>query len=97
MQAASDVYSPISGEVVESNQGLADEPGKVCTCCLCSIVPWRRTLMPSFSCGAANKDSRRVAACCLLGIACQWASCDLQHMYECDCHTCLQVTNAHCS
>ena len=38
MQAASDVYSPISGEVVESNQGLADEPGKVCTCCLCSTT-----------------------------------------------------------
>ena len=29
LQAASDVYSPVSGEVVESNQALADEPGKV--------------------------------------------------------------------
>ena len=31
LQAASDVYSPITGEVVESNQALADDPGKVCT------------------------------------------------------------------
>ena len=35
VQAASDVYSPISGEVLESNQGLADEPGKVGMCCIC--------------------------------------------------------------
>ncbi len=28
-QAASDVYSPISGEVVEVNQALADKPGTV--------------------------------------------------------------------
>lgn len=30
-QAASDVYSPISGEVVEVNQVLVDEPAKVKT------------------------------------------------------------------
>ncbi|CAL5229650.1 g13015 [Coccomyxa viridis] len=29
VKAASDVYSPVSGEVLESNQALADEPGKV--------------------------------------------------------------------
>lgn len=29
LQAASDVYSPISGEVVEINQALVDEPAKV--------------------------------------------------------------------
>jgi hypothetical protein len=29
VQAASDVYSPISGEVVEINQALVDEPAKV--------------------------------------------------------------------
>ena len=58
VQAASDVYSPISGEVVESNQGLADEPGKVGTYCLCSIVPWRRTLMLSFSCGATQTKAQ---------------------------------------
>ena len=75
MQAASDVYSPISGEVVESNQGLADEPGKVCTCCLCSTLPWRRTLTLRFSCGATNKDARMAAACCLWEIAWQWGSC----------------------
>jgi glycine cleavage system H protein len=28
-QAASDVYSPISGEVVEINGALADEPAKI--------------------------------------------------------------------
>lgn len=29
MQAASDVYSPISGEVVEVNSSLVDDPSKV--------------------------------------------------------------------
>lgn len=29
LQAASDVYSPVSGEVVEVNQALVDEPAKV--------------------------------------------------------------------
>jgi glycine cleavage system H protein len=29
LQAASDVYAPISGEVVEVNSVLADEPAKV--------------------------------------------------------------------
>ena len=29
VKAASDVYAPISGEIVESNQAIVDEPGKV--------------------------------------------------------------------
>ena len=29
MQAASDVYAPVSGEVVEVNESLTDEPGMV--------------------------------------------------------------------
>lgn len=29
VKAASDVYAPISGEVVESNETLADQPGQV--------------------------------------------------------------------
>ena len=29
-QAASDVYSPVSGEVVEFNEKLVEEPGTVC-------------------------------------------------------------------
>lgn len=29
MQAASDVYSPISGEVVEVNESLSEDPQKV--------------------------------------------------------------------
>lgn len=29
MQAASDVYSPVSGEVVEINESLSDDPSKV--------------------------------------------------------------------
>ena len=66
VQAASDVYSPISGEVVESNQGLADEPGKVGTCCLCSVVPWLRTLMPSFSCRTTQTKAQD--GCCLLPV-----------------------------
>tara|TARA_Y100000992_G_C21252391_1_gene486578 strand:+ start:994 stop:1374 length:381 start_codon:yes stop_codon:yes gene_type:complete len=28
-KAASDVYSPLSGEVIESNQSIADDPSKV--------------------------------------------------------------------
>jgi glycine cleavage system H protein len=28
-KAASDVYTPVSGEVVENNQAIADDPGKV--------------------------------------------------------------------
>lgn len=30
VKTASDVYSPVSGEVVEVNTELEDEPGKVC-------------------------------------------------------------------
>lgn len=29
MQAASDVYAPVSGEVLEVNESLADDPSKV--------------------------------------------------------------------
>lgn len=29
VKAASDVYAPISGKVVEANQAIADEPGRV--------------------------------------------------------------------
>ena len=29
LQAASDLYSPVTGEVLETNQGLVEEPGKV--------------------------------------------------------------------
>ena len=29
MQAASDVYAPLSGEVVEVNEALTDDPSKV--------------------------------------------------------------------
>ena len=29
VKAASDVYAPISGEVIEANQSIVDEPGKV--------------------------------------------------------------------
>ncbi len=29
VKAASDVYAPISGEVIEANQPIVDEPGKV--------------------------------------------------------------------
>ena len=39
LQAASDVYSPVSGEVLESNQALADEPGKVNTPILMPTPP----------------------------------------------------------
>ncbi len=28
-KAASDVYTPISGEVVENNQAIVDDPGKI--------------------------------------------------------------------
>lgn len=29
VKAASDVYAPISGEIIEANQAIADEPAKV--------------------------------------------------------------------
>ena len=28
-KAASDVYTPVSGEVVENNQAIVDDPGKI--------------------------------------------------------------------
>ena len=28
-KAASDVYTPVSGEVMENNQGIVDDPGKI--------------------------------------------------------------------
>ena len=31
VQAASDVYSPVSGEVLEVNSSLVEDPSKVCT------------------------------------------------------------------
>lgn len=31
VKTASDIYSPVSGEVIEVNESLADEPGKVNT------------------------------------------------------------------
>lgn len=38
VQAASDVYSPISGEVVEINSALVDEPAKVRQAVLCGPI-----------------------------------------------------------
>lgn len=40
-QAASDVYSPVSGEVVEFNEKLVEEPGTVC-CQARYIREWLR-------------------------------------------------------
>lgn len=40
-QAASDVYSPISGEVVEINSALVDDPSKVSTALGNAMPPGR--------------------------------------------------------
>lgn len=41
LQAASDVYSPVSGEVVEINSALVDEPATVrLLCCSCVQKCW---------------------------------------------------------
>jgi hypothetical protein len=48
LQAASDVYSPISGEVVETNQALVDEPAKASD--LPDLAPSKHAALAATSC-----------------------------------------------
>ena len=57
LQAASDVYSPVSGEVLESNQALADEPAKVKT-----PASWCFCFLTDNYCSLRDRSGRRFAS-----------------------------------